>query len=191
MNPFQTRHSLYLKHRLISSCVLKISIEKLIEGTYPMDLNSVQEFGKIFASREYVIVDGVNVRNLLRDLGMLILWNTEQKGYDIVEMGSDVSCKHGKYCSVCSCLIMEYGRMKANNQKFLLGEFPHYEGYEDPCIASADQCRPPYHRSARSNRVRHYPQTKKNKIIYDCFFGKDFFPRSCEAFLIKLFIKGC
>ena len=24
---------------------------------------------------------------------------------------------------------MEYGRMEVNNQKFLLGEFPHYEGY--------------------------------------------------------------
>jgi hypothetical protein len=44
------------------------------------------ECGKIFASREYVFADGMNVRNLLRDLGMLILWNTEQKGYDFDDL---------------------------------------------------------------------------------------------------------
>ena len=43
-------------------------------------------------------------------------------------MGSNESRKHGKYCFVYSRLIMEYGRMGVNNQKFLLGEFPHYEG---------------------------------------------------------------
>jgi len=43
-------------------------------------------FGKLFASREYVFADGVNVRNLLRDLGMLVLWNSEQKGYDLDDL---------------------------------------------------------------------------------------------------------
>ncbi len=41
------------------------------------------EFGKIIASREHIYVNGVNVRNLLRDLGKLVLWNSEQKGYDL------------------------------------------------------------------------------------------------------------
>ncbi len=40
------------------------------------------EFGRIIATREHIYVNGVNVRSLLRDLGRLILWNTEQKGYD-------------------------------------------------------------------------------------------------------------
>ena len=39
--------------------------------------------GKLVASREYAFADGVNVRNLLRDLGMLVLWNSKQKGYDL------------------------------------------------------------------------------------------------------------
>jgi hypothetical protein len=41
------------------------------------------EFGRIIASREHIYINGVNVRNLLRDLGKLILWNSEQKGYDL------------------------------------------------------------------------------------------------------------
>jgi hypothetical protein len=41
------------------------------------------EFGRIIATREHIFVNGVNVRSLLRDLGRLILWNTEQKGYDM------------------------------------------------------------------------------------------------------------
>jgi hypothetical protein len=41
------------------------------------------EFGRIIATREHIFVNGVNVRNLLRDLGRLILWNTEQKGYGL------------------------------------------------------------------------------------------------------------
>lgn len=44
------------------------------------------EFGKIFASREHIFADGVNVRNLLRDLGMLILRNSKQKGYDLDDL---------------------------------------------------------------------------------------------------------
>jgi hypothetical protein len=41
------------------------------------------EFGRIIATREHIFVNGVNVRSLLRDLGRLILWNTEKKGYDL------------------------------------------------------------------------------------------------------------
>ncbi len=41
------------------------------------------EFGRIIATRGHIYVNGVNVRNLLRDLGKLILWNSEQKGYDL------------------------------------------------------------------------------------------------------------
>jgi hypothetical protein len=41
------------------------------------------EFGRIIATREHIYVNGVNVRSLLRDLGRLILWNSEQKGYDL------------------------------------------------------------------------------------------------------------
>jgi len=44
------------------------------------------EFGKIFTSREHIFVDGVNVWNLLRDLGMLIIWNSKQKGYDLDDL---------------------------------------------------------------------------------------------------------
>ena len=44
------------------------------------------EFGRIFTSREHIFADGVNVRNLQRDLGMLILWNSKQKGYDIDDL---------------------------------------------------------------------------------------------------------
>jgi hypothetical protein len=41
------------------------------------------EFGRIIAIREHICVNGVNVRSLLRDLGRLNLWNSEQKGYDL------------------------------------------------------------------------------------------------------------
>jgi hypothetical protein len=41
------------------------------------------EFGKIFTSRAHVFADGVNVRNVQRDLGMLILWNSKQREYDL------------------------------------------------------------------------------------------------------------
>ncbi len=41
------------------------------------------EFGSIIATRGHIYVNGINVRNLLRDLGRLILWNSEQKGYDL------------------------------------------------------------------------------------------------------------
>ncbi len=44
------------------------------------------EFGRIIASREHIFADGVDVRNLLRDLGKLILWNSEQKGYDLDDL---------------------------------------------------------------------------------------------------------
>lgn len=44
------------------------------------------EFGRIIASREHIFANGVNVRNLLRDLGKLILWNSEQKGYDLDDL---------------------------------------------------------------------------------------------------------
>jgi hypothetical protein len=44
------------------------------------------EFGKIFTSREHIFADGVNVRNLQRDLGMLMLWNSKQKGYDLDDL---------------------------------------------------------------------------------------------------------
>ncbi len=35
-------------------------------------------YGRLIASRKHVFVDGVNVCNLLRDLGKLILWNVGQ-----------------------------------------------------------------------------------------------------------------
>jgi hypothetical protein len=41
------------------------------------------EFGRIIATRGHIYVNGVNVRNLLRDLGKLILWNSVQKDYDL------------------------------------------------------------------------------------------------------------
>jgi hypothetical protein len=44
------------------------------------------EFGRIIASREHIFANGVDVRNLLRDLGKLILWNSEQKGYDLDDL---------------------------------------------------------------------------------------------------------
>jgi hypothetical protein len=44
------------------------------------------EFGKIFTSREHIFVDGMNVWNLQRDLGMLIIWNSKQKGYDLDDL---------------------------------------------------------------------------------------------------------
>lgn len=44
------------------------------------------EFGKIFTSREHIFADGMNVWNLQRDLGMLILWNSKQKGYDLDDL---------------------------------------------------------------------------------------------------------
>jgi hypothetical protein len=44
------------------------------------------EFGRIITSREHIFANGVDVRNLLRDLGKLILWNNEQKGYDLDDL---------------------------------------------------------------------------------------------------------
>ncbi len=44
------------------------------------------EFGRIITSREHIFVNGVDVRKLLRDLGKLILWNNEQKGYDLDDL---------------------------------------------------------------------------------------------------------
>jgi len=44
------------------------------------------EFGRIFTSREHIFADGVNVWNLQRDLGMLIIWNSKQKGYDLDDL---------------------------------------------------------------------------------------------------------
>jgi hypothetical protein len=44
------------------------------------------EFGRIFTSREHIFTDGVNIRNLQRDLGMLIHWNSKQKGYDLDDL---------------------------------------------------------------------------------------------------------
>ncbi len=44
------------------------------------------EFGRIIASREHIFADGVDVRNLLRDLGKLILWNSDQKKYDLDDL---------------------------------------------------------------------------------------------------------
>jgi hypothetical protein len=41
------------------------------------------EFGRIIATRQHIYVNGVNLRNLLRDLGKLILWNSERKGYEL------------------------------------------------------------------------------------------------------------
>jgi hypothetical protein len=41
------------------------------------------DFGKIFTSREHIFAEGMNVWNLQRDLGMLILWNSKQRGYDL------------------------------------------------------------------------------------------------------------
>jgi hypothetical protein len=41
------------------------------------------EIGKIIASREHIFVNDVNVRKTLRDLGELILWNSEQKDFDM------------------------------------------------------------------------------------------------------------
>ena len=41
------------------------------------------EIGKIIASREHIFVNDVNVRKILRDLGELILWNSEQKNFDM------------------------------------------------------------------------------------------------------------
>jgi hypothetical protein len=64
------------------------------------------EFGKIFASREYVFADGVNARNLLRDLGMLILWNTEQRGYDLDDLIQLVETSNRQKCVV---KIVEWG----------------------------------------------------------------------------------
>jgi hypothetical protein len=45
--------------------------------------SSDSEFGRIFTSRGHIFTDGVNVWNLQRDLGMLMLWNSKQKGYDL------------------------------------------------------------------------------------------------------------
>ena len=53
----------------------------MLKAYWAMDSNAM--LGKLVASREYAFADGVNVRNLLRDLGMLVLWNSEQDGYDL------------------------------------------------------------------------------------------------------------
>ena len=44
------------------------------------------DFGKIFTSREHVFADGVDVRNLQRDFGMLIIWNSKQRGYNLDDL---------------------------------------------------------------------------------------------------------
>jgi hypothetical protein len=44
------------------------------------------EFGKIFTSREHIFADGMNVRNLQRDLGMLMLWNSKQREYNLDDL---------------------------------------------------------------------------------------------------------
>ncbi len=44
------------------------------------------EFGRAIASREHIFANGADVRKLLRDLGKLILWNNEQKGYDLDDL---------------------------------------------------------------------------------------------------------
>jgi hypothetical protein len=48
--------------------------------------SSNSEFGKIFTSREHIFADGVNARNLQRDLRMHIVWNSKQKGYDLDDL---------------------------------------------------------------------------------------------------------
>jgi hypothetical protein len=66
----------------------KISIQRLKEN---LDiLNKVGKlvredgtYGRLIASRKHVFVDGVNVSNLLRDLGKLVLWNSEQKNFQL------------------------------------------------------------------------------------------------------------
>jgi hypothetical protein len=41
------------------------------------------EIGKIIASREHIFINDVNVRKLLRDLGELILWNSQNWDFDM------------------------------------------------------------------------------------------------------------
>jgi hypothetical protein len=40
-------------------------------------------YGRLIASRKHIFVDGVNVCNLLRDLGKLVLWNVGQYGFQL------------------------------------------------------------------------------------------------------------
>src|SRR5659263_538531 len=51
-----------------------------------MKIREDGEFGRTIASREHIFADGADVRILLRDLGKLILWNNEQKGYDLDDL---------------------------------------------------------------------------------------------------------
>jgi hypothetical protein len=58
-------------------------------------------------------MDGVAARQS----AMQILVNRLENSIVPVEMEGNESCEHGKYSVVCSCLIMEDGRMVLNNQK--------------------------------------------------------------------------
>jgi hypothetical protein len=40
-------------------------------------------YGRLIASRKHVFIDGVNVCNLLRDLGKLVLWNVERMNFQL------------------------------------------------------------------------------------------------------------
>jgi hypothetical protein len=40
-------------------------------------------YGRLIASRKHIFVDGVNVCNLLRDLGKLVLWNVGQNNFQL------------------------------------------------------------------------------------------------------------
>ncbi len=69
----------------------KISLSRLLKELNLMNkvgklIREDGEIGKIIASREHIFANGVNIRNLLRDFGVLVLWNTEQKGCNLDEL---------------------------------------------------------------------------------------------------------
>jgi hypothetical protein len=48
-------------------------------------------------------------------------------------MATNESCEHGKYCVVCSCLIIEFVE-KLIEKSARVGEFTRYKGFRRVCF---------------------------------------------------------
>jgi len=77
------------------------------------------EFGKIFTSREHIFAYGTNVRNLQRDLGMLILWNSKQKGYDLDDLIQlvETSNRQKRAVRIVERGVTEHAQQEVENPK--------------------------------------------------------------------------
>ncbi len=76
----------YLPTKLGKICLSRLRKHLELINKVEKMVREDSEFGKIVTSREHIFADGVNVWNLQRDLGMLILWNSKQKGYDLNDL---------------------------------------------------------------------------------------------------------